>query len=153
MSAPSLDWNRIDRAVDIMEQNGLIDVRAHGAAANAAAVDFKHPVVSPDQTTAHVFDSSVQVGPPDTVLDYTLRFPGIVDLPRAPAKDEIEVALTAAADPLPAGYRIDIVPRVRQLGDTTYAPHIRGDENPGVGIFQFARMAAQAQERFYDRVF
>lgn len=153
-NTPDINWDSIDRAIAIMEQQGLEDVRGHGFGANSASVDFKLPAQHPMLSMRDVFDSSVEVGGGDQppVLDYTIRFPGIQRLPRNPDRDKIALAATHAADPFPEGRRVDVVLRTRGAEPDTYAAHIRGDTRPGISLFQFARMAAQAKERFYDRV-
>lgn len=151
-ATPSLDWDTLDRAVAIMGQGGLSDVRAQGIGPHTAAIDFAYPARGPHMSTERVFDSTAEVNAANMVVTYTLRFPGVTDHPDAPAPDAIQVALTAAAEELPAGYHVEIVQRDRGPGLTTYAPHVRADYKPGVEVVQFARQAVQAGEAYYDRL-
>lgn len=147
--SPTIDWDVIDRAVAIMEQQGLRDVRATKHGPHIATVDFNHPPPGPFADVRNI-DSSAEVNTNEDVISYTIRFPQYPDGPQSPAPDAISVALTDAAGAFPPGYSVDVQHRARRLGDTMLAPHIRGDPEEYPSIFQFARQAVQAQERFYD---
>lgn len=150
--SPSLDWDRIDRAIGVMEDKGLHNVRGHGHDVHTATIDWQYTPVVPWMSDQLVYDSSAEVNASNKVVQYTFRFPGIEDFPEAPDPDAIELALTHAADKLPPGYIIDVVPRSRGFGQTTYAPHIRGEQNPDMTILQLARIAVQARDEYYDQI-
>ena len=147
--SPSLPWDEIDRAVGIMEQKGLVDVRAQGHGPHNATIDFNHREVAPYMIQRNIA-SSAEVNTAPGVIGYTMRFPGIITDPNAPSRDEIADALVRAADPLPDGVRPDVVLRTKALGSDTYAPHLRGTETEQLTLFQFARLAVQTQDRFYE---
>lgn len=149
---PKLDWDVIDRAVGIMEQHGMQNVRASKHGPHTATIDFDHPTPLPWLTNEPVFGSSIEVNTAERVVNYTLRFPAINDRVDTPERDAISVALTAAADELPPGWTTDVVGRQTRRAGSVFAPHIRGDPTEKVPVVQFARQVGGAQETFFDRL-
>lgn len=147
--SPSINWDEIDRAVGIMEQNGLVDVRAQGHGPHTATIDFNHPEVAPWMNQRNIA-SSAEVNTEEQVIGYTLRFPGILRGPDFPDRDRISQAVTVAADDFPPGRRNDVVLRTSALGSDEYAPHLRGSDTEYIPLLRFVRLAAQAQDAYYD---
>jgi len=84
------------------------------------------------------------------VVRYVFRFPAAVPMPDSPTGEELQVALTAAADPLPPGRTIDVVGRQMKMPNPALAPHIRGRNPEPISISEFATVAPDVQQRFYD---
>lgn len=150
--SPSPDWDTIDRAVEMLEDAGLRDVRAHSHDVHTVRIQFSHDDSLPWMDNAHAYDSEVEINPSNRVVRYVFRLPAVLPFyPDAPEADAIEVALTAAAEPLPPGRTIEIVGRNVVSGDMM-APHIRGLDNPMMGVVDFATAAAEVDAEYYDRI-
>jgi len=150
--SPSIDWDTIDAAVEAMDAQGLLDVRSKSHGPHTAEIEWKFPTSAMWMTNDAAFDSEVEINTANMVVRYTLRFPGIMDMPDAPANDELEVALAAAAEPLPPGREVDLVGRNLTVVNNEVAPHIRGRDTEYINIQDFVTALAEVQDIYYERV-
>lgn len=149
---PEPDWDAIDDAVDAMAAQGLRDVRANKEAVHTVLIEFSHDPGPWWMEDDAAFDSFAELNMAENVIGYTFRFPGVRGVPQAPDADELEVALTRAAQPLPAGREVDIVGRQLNTPDQALAPHIRGRDTEYIPLAECAEIAPQVQQTYYEAV-
>jgi hypothetical protein len=151
--SPSIDWDTIDAAVESLDAQGLHHVSATSHGPHTAEIKWKFPTTAMWMTDEAAFESRAEVNTANMVIGYTLRLPGIIDMPDAPAPDVVSVALTSEAEPLPPGREVDIV-RVRNHSyvNNEMAPHIRGEDTEYINIQDFVAMMPEIQNTYYERV-
>jgi len=150
--SPGIDWDTIDAAVESLDAQGLHHVRATSHGPHTAEIKWKFPVTAMWMTNEAAFESRAEVNTANMVIGYTLRLPGIMDMPDAPTADVVSVALTAAAEPLPPGREVDIVGRNLTVVNNEMAPHIRGEDTEYINIQEFVAMMPEIQNTYYERV-
>ena len=150
--SPGIDWDTIDAAVASMRNSDLMDVRSHSSGPHTAEIKFTHPETESWMSDQYAFGSEAEVNTANMVVRYVFRFPAAVPMPDSPTGEAMQVALTAAADPLPPGRTIDVVGREMNMPNPALAPHIRGRNPEPISLSEFATVAPEVQQRFYDRL-